>query len=143
MEHYLDIDQLAPIFDNESVQFINLQYDDCSQELEWIEQTFPGKMINFSDIDQYNDLDSVAALMTCLDLVIAPATTVAELAGALGVPTWLFSNSSEIDWRKVNESCTDVWHRSMTIVDISEKGNKEALVKELNTKLKEFVNINV
>ena len=138
MEHYLDIEQLAPIFHNDSIQFINLQYDDCAEELEWIEEHFPGKMINFTNIDQYNDLDDVAALMMCLDLVIAPATTVAELAGALGVNTWLFSNSSEITWRKINNDSTDVWHSSMTIVDVPNKGDKEALVSELNTRLHSF-----
>ena len=138
MEHYLNIEQLAPIFHNDSIQFINLQYDDCSEELEWIEEHFPGKMINFTDIDQYNDLDDVAALMMCLDLVIAPATTVAELAGSLGVNTWLFSNSSEITWRKINNDSTDVWHSSMTIVDVPNKGDKEALVSELDTRLYSF-----
>ncbi|MCH1782993.1 hypothetical protein [Psychrobacter glaciei] len=139
MEHYVHIEQLAPIFRNDLIQFVNLQYDDCDEELKWVEDNFPGKMINFSDIDQYNDLDSVAALMCSLDLVIAPATTVAELAGALGVNTWLFSNSSEIDWRKVDSNATDVWHNSMTIVDIPNKGDKTLLVNELAIRLHDFV----
>ncbi|WP_352309719.1 hypothetical protein [Psychrobacter sp. W2-37-MNA-CIBAN-0211] len=138
MEHYLDIEQLQPLFTNDNIQFVNLQYDDCTEELVWLERKFPGKMINFSDIDQYDDLDDVAALMMCLDLVIAPATTVAELAGALGVNTWLFSNSSQILWRKVDDKATDVWHNSMTIVDVPDKGDKNVLVSELTMRLNNF-----
>ena len=137
-EHYLTIEQLEPLFEIENIQFINLQYDECLDEVAWVNKRYPGKLINFEDIDQYNDFDSVAALMTCMDLIIAPATTVAELAGALGCRTWLFSNSSEIDWRKINDQGIDVWHNSVTIVDVDKKGDKKRLVMELQKKLMDF-----
>ncbi|MEP4558968.1 hypothetical protein [Cobetia amphilecti] len=138
-EHYLSIEQLAPLFDIPGVQFVNLQYDDCQDELEWVESNYPGKIIDFDDIDQYNDFDSVSALMSCMDLVISPATTVAELSGALGCTTWLFSNSSEIDWRKKDTTGIDVWHNSVVIVDVDTKGDKEKLVAHLREKLLDFV----
>ncbi|NNP69400.1 hypothetical protein [Acinetobacter sp. Ac_5812] len=138
MEHYLNIEEISKIFDNDNIVFVNLQYDNCQNELNWANQRYPGKVINFDDIDQYNDLESVSALMKNLDLVIAPATSVAELAGALGVQTWLFSNSSEIDWRKVDDNGTDIWHNSITIVDVPEKGNKKLLVEEINNRLLKF-----
>lgn len=141
-EHYLSIQELEPIFSIPGIQFVNLQYDDCSEELDWINSKYPGKLLNIEELDQYNDFDGVAALMSCLDLVIAPATTVVELAGAIGVPTWLFSNSSEINWRKKDKENTDVWHNSITIVDIDEKGNKSKLVDKLYNKLQDFVENN-
>ncbi len=138
-EHYLSVEELEPLFSIENVQFVNLQYDECDDELEWINSRYPGKILDFEDLDQYNDFDNVAALMSCMDLIIAPATTVVELAGALGVNTWLFSNSSEIDWRKTNSIGTDVWHSSITIVDVPEKGNKKALAEEIYRRLVGFV----
>lgn len=138
MEHYLTVEELEPLFKIDNIQFINLQYDESTTEVDWVNERYPGKLLDFEDIDQYNDLDSVAALMCSLDLVIAPATTVAELAGALGVNTWLFSNSSEIDWRKIDSNATDVWHNSMTIVDVPNKGDKNLLVKELVSRLYDF-----
>ena len=36
----------------------------------------------------FDDLDGVAALISAFDLVIAPDTTVAALAGSLGQPVW-------------------------------------------------------
>ncbi|MBW3197559.1 hypothetical protein [Marinobacter nauticus] len=138
-EHYLNIEEISKLFGVENVQFVNLQYDDCDEELAWAEKHFPGRLLNFGDLDQYNDFDGVSALMSCLDLVISPATTVVELSGALGINTWLFSNSSEIDWRKKDSKGTDVWHSSVTIVDVEQKGNKSLLVDEISARLASFV----
>ncbi|MFC0809127.1 hypothetical protein ACFHWW_27415 [Ensifer sp. P24N7] len=137
--HYLNIEELAPIFEIEGVQFVNLQYDECSEELAWVEERFPSKLINFSDLDQFDDIDGVAALMSELDLVIAPATTVAELAGACGVNTWLLSNTVELDGRKVREdSLVDIWHNSMIHIEGSIRGDKKSLVSSLRRALTEF-----
>lgn len=138
-EHYLTIQELEPLFNIDNVQFVNFQYDDSTEEVDWVNTKYPGKILDFEDIDQYNDFDSVAALMSCMDLIISPATTVAELAGALGINTWLFSNSSELDWRKTDQYGTDVWHNSIKIVDVLEKGNKKALVEEIYERLVLFV----
>ena len=137
-EHYLTVEELAPVFRIEGLQFVNFQYDECQDELDWVENHYPGKMINISEIDHYNDFDSVASLMKCMDLMVAPATTVVELAGALGCPTWLLSNSSELHWRKIDEFGTDVWHNSITHVEGPVLGDKRALVDRLCINLLEF-----
>jgi capsular polysaccharide export protein len=134
-EHYLSVEDLVPIFALEGVQFVNLQYDDCSEELKWIEDQFPGRLLNFEDLDQYNDLDGVAALMACMDVVVSPATTVVELSGALGCRTFLLSNSSELHWRKKPGTSTDAWHNSVTHVEGKRLGNKVDLISELIERL--------
>ncbi|EKO3781197.1 hypothetical protein P0F39_002754 [Vibrio metschnikovii] len=142
-EHYLNVSQLSPLFKLDNVTFVNFQYDDCKDELEWVNSNFPGKLIHFDDIDHYNDFDSVAALMKCMDLVISPATTVAELAGALGCKTWLFSNSSELDWRKIDNNNNDVWYENTEIVESDNLGNKELLVDKITEKLTIFIKENL
>jgi capsular polysaccharide export protein len=138
-EHYLTVEELEPLLQVEGVQFVNFQYDECSEELAWIEERYPGKVINLPDIDQYNDLDSVAALMKCMDLMIAPCTTVVELSGALGCPTWLFANSSELLWRKRPGSNQDVWHHSVEIVHAERLQDKALLAQVLSTKLRAWI----
>lgn len=137
-EHYLTIEELEPLFLIPDIQFINFQYDECQEELDWVEQRYPGKLIDIPQIDHYNDFDSVAALMKCMDLMIAPATTVVELAGALGCPTWMISNSSELHWRKIDHIGTDVWHNSVIHVEGASLGNKKSLVEEIVKKLRKF-----
>jgi len=137
-EHYLDIEQLMPIFEMDGIQFVNLQYDDCSDELAKVEALHPGKLIDLEGVDQYNDFDSVAACMCCMDLIIAPATTVIELAGALGCPTWMLSNSSELHWRKRPGDGLDVWHNSIVHIEGNVLGNKESLVSNLKSALESW-----
>jgi len=130
---------LAPIFDIKGVTFINLQYDECHEELDWVERKWPGKIWNPEELDQYNDLDEVAGLISSLPLVISPATTVVELSGALGVTTWLLSNSSELHWRNDREREKDVWHQSINHLEADSPGDKISLVNNLKKKLEHFV----
>lgn len=125
-EHYLAAEEIARLGAVAGVQFVNLQSDECDDELALLNRAFTNPIIHLSDLDQYNDLDGAAAVMSSLDLVIAPATTVVELAGALGRPTLLLSNSSELHWRK-REDGSDLWHRSVRHVEGSTLGNKLSL----------------
>lgn len=136
--HYLSIEELDSIFQIEGIQFVNFQYDECSDELAWVEERYPGKLLNIASVDHYNDFDSVAALMKCMDLIIAPATTVVELSGALGCPTWLLSNSAELHWRRINENGDDAWHENTKHIEGSVLGDKSTLVEKLHSELKRF-----
>ena len=85
---------LAPLFQLEHVLIYNLQYDLTASEFEEIAMMFGQRaLITFpnTELDLYNDLDEVAAFMSALDVVISPLISTADLAGALGVPTWVFS----------------------------------------------------
>jgi tetratricopeptide (TPR) repeat protein len=65
----------------------------------------------FPEAFQY-DLDSMAALLTALDLVITPPGYVAHLAGALGVRTWLLVPEGA-DWRHSIDTISQprsIWH---------------------------------
>jgi ADP-heptose:LPS heptosyltransferase len=72
---------------NENYSLISLQYGEFSDEVERIKQSFGVTINEIPDLDQIQDLDGVAALISSLDLVIAPSSTVLHLACALGVPT--------------------------------------------------------
>lgn len=52
------------------------------------ETRFGTTLYRWRDLDLRDDLEGVAALAAALDLVITPAVSVGELAGALGVPVW-------------------------------------------------------
>jgi capsular polysaccharide export protein len=127
-EHYLKVDEIAQFATVPGVQFVNLQSDECDDELALLNKIFPKQIINLSDIDQYNDLDGAAAVMSSLDLVIAPATTPFELAAGLGVETWLLSNSSELHWRKCPGTDVDVWHNCLKHIEGERLGDKKSLV---------------
>ena len=64
--------------------------------------------------DHLADFDDTAALVSALDLVIAVDTSVAHLAGALGVPTWLMLPYA-CDWRWLEDRDDSPWYASVRL----------------------------
>lgn len=87
---FTPFDLWQSVLGTEGVQFVNLQYGDCSAELAMVKAagldvwTPPG-------IDLKADLDDVAALCCALDLVVGPMTATMNIAAACGVPAWVIS----------------------------------------------------
>jgi hypothetical protein len=61
-----------------------------------------------------NDFLDTAAAIVNLDLVIAPDTAVAHLAGALGVPVWV-ALPFAADWRWMSERDDSPWYPTMKL----------------------------
>ena len=89
---YTRLDEWRDIFSVPGVTWVNLQYDDCNRELRDAEKRFGVQINRWDWLDLMNDFDEVAALMTALDLVVAPFNAVAMLSGALGVRTVAMGN---------------------------------------------------
>ncbi|MEC3929563.1 flagellar protein FlbA, partial [Citrobacter braakii] len=75
-----------------------LQYDDCAAEIAEASNRFGVRIHRWRDLDLMNDFENAAALVANLDLVISPAMSAGELAGALGVPVWRFGGR---DWTQL------------------------------------------
>ncbi|WP_084650120.1 tetratricopeptide repeat protein [Stappia stellulata] len=87
---YLTLEDLLPLLKNDAVDFVLLDYTDRSAEIAEIQARSPITLHRWGDLDLYDDLETVAALTACMDLVISANTSVADMAGALGVPAWRF-----------------------------------------------------
>ncbi|CAN5232560.1 hypothetical protein BH11PSE11_BH11PSE11_16500 [soil metagenome] len=87
-KNYSELTQWGEIFDLSAVQFVNLQYDECTDELRAVEQKFGVEVARFPELDLKNELDDTTALISALDIVISAGTAVSELAGAAGVETY-------------------------------------------------------
>ncbi|MGD9639137.1 MAG: tetratricopeptide repeat protein [Alphaproteobacteria bacterium] len=85
---YGTIEDYAELFKNDNVDFVNLQYDDCQEELDLIKDKYGVTIYNPEGINQKNEIDRVASLMSNLDLVISAQTAVDSIANGLGIPTW-------------------------------------------------------
>lgn len=131
--HYSELDLWGDILLLENVNFINLQYSNYEDDIDKVYQKF-GVKIHSPNIDLRDDFDSVAALMDCLDIVISPATAVAELAGMVGVKTLLFTNSVEVDWRVLPDDI-DLWHSSIKHIRADRGLTKEAAQKSIVQKI--------
>ncbi len=89
LHNYFQIEDCAPLFRLPGIVWINQQYDECAEELAIAREQFGVDLHTWDDINLKDDLDDVAAMMKCLDLVISPATAVRALSTGVGVPTWV------------------------------------------------------
>ena len=94
---YTTLEPWLPLLRIPGATFINLQYDDCTQELAALPVDVRHKVIVPPGIDLHDDIDDVTALIAELDLVIAVGTVVYNLAGGVGTPTWLLRRYEQ-DW---------------------------------------------
>jgi tetratricopeptide (TPR) repeat protein len=70
-------------------RFVDLQYGDTSEERAALARDLGIVVERLGDIDNTNDLDGLAALMTACDVIVTVSNTTAHLAGALGRPTFV------------------------------------------------------
>jgi len=104
----LPLEHWKPILDAVDAHWVSLQYKDAAAEIEGT------PVVQYPWATLTKDYDDTAALVNACHLVITMQTSVAHLAGALGVPCWtLIPTTSQ--WR-YGEDYTDVpWYRSMKL----------------------------
>ena len=93
---YAAIEEWAPLFRLEGVHLINLQYDECTEEIARVKEQFGVTIHRWPKENLKNDLESVVGLIWNLDAVVTAPTAVSSLAGAAGAPTWEVDNGT--DW---------------------------------------------
>ncbi len=134
---YTEISDWAPMFGLEGFHWINLQYGDCRDELDYARQHFNAKIIDFGEhgLNLKDDLDDCAALYQALDLVIAPNTAITSVAGAVGAKVWVLSGG----WIQLGQGGQLPWYPSLQIVGnrgkdavCSTKGGHRALAVALD-----------
>lgn len=88
---YSALELWRPLLEKNEFKFINLQYGNCKDELDYMRNTFGLNVHNFEDLDLKNNLDDNAALCAALDLVISAPTAAAALAAGTGTETWFLT----------------------------------------------------
>lgn len=91
--NYLNHHDVAMLLNiaHQEIEWVNLQYGECDDEIEKIRHECGVNLLRWNDVNLKDDFDATAALISCLDLVISPSSSVLQLAGALGVRTWSFN----------------------------------------------------
>jgi tetratricopeptide (TPR) repeat protein len=101
------LEALSPLFDMAGISWYSLQADDRALEL----ATVPAAA-NIHDLrPRLADFAETAGLLGALDLVITIDTSVAHLAGALGIPVWVLL-PAVADWRWLLERSDSPWYPS-------------------------------
>lgn len=112
LKRSISLEQWGEIFKLPNIQFINLQYGECTSELQIVSDLFGINVNEWDDSDPLQDMDDFAAKIKALDLVISIDNSTVHLAGALGVETWLLQPYSP-DWRWLIDKAGSYWYSSI------------------------------
>lgn len=105
----------APFLKGFQGSVISLQFGaGVSEEIAAFRDTFP--VTEIPGLDTRDNLESVAALMSELDLVVTIPGTTMHLAGALGVRTLAVSHPSEFLQRTRLDGRTSIWSPAVEVV---------------------------
>lgn len=106
----ITLGMLAPLKHAPGASFYSLQKDDAAAQA-----ASPPDGMRLVDLGKHlGDFTDTAAVIRQLDLVITVDTSVAHLAGAMGVPTWVLV-SFAADWRYHLEREDNPWYPSMRL----------------------------
>lgn len=138
----VDLEDLVPIFKLENFTFINLQYGDTENELKKFYSKYKIKIHSLKSIDLFNDFESIAALLSSLDLFISVSNSTAHLAGALGIETWLIKPKNYATFHYWNQPGDKTpWYQSIKIFSNKEKSKN--CITEIKQELqKKFIRKN-
>ena len=100
LKHYPPISEWLPVFAIPDVTFINLQYSDFEDDLAKVKDELGITVHHFEDLNQYDDVDDVAALCNALDIAVTTKVTPMILTSAVGTPTKI-ANWQQSTWNNI------------------------------------------
>jgi hypothetical protein len=96
----------------------------------------PSPIIELGEFDtEHGSFMDTAAMMMNLDLIITSDTSIAHLAGALGVPVWL-ALSYVPDWRWLLDRSHSPWYPTMRLFRQKTLGDWPGVFQEIQTALR-------
>jgi ADP-heptose:LPS heptosyltransferase len=117
-------------------KYVNLQYGDTAEEILEVNHRVNFELNTVDEIDLFNDIDGLAALISACDIVISIDNLTVHLAGALGVDTRvLLPEVPEERWG-VTGSDT-YWYDQLTL---HRKDNKNGWEQQLECLTQDLLN---
>jgi len=136
------LDQMLPPLASDKLHFVNLQYGDTTAEREAL-QTHQGITVqNVDELDNFNDLDGLAALIEACDVVVTTSNTTAHLAGALGKDTLLLLPFARGKlWYWVEHGGHNPWYPSIQLFAQEQPGQWEQPLTRVAARLSQITNV--
>jgi hypothetical protein len=125
----MPLHKLVPLWNIPGITFYSLQKNDGLDELYKLPAHI--KLVTFDDFDQsHGRFMDTAALMKNMDLVISLDTAPAHLAGALGIPVWMYLPKAP-EWRWMTERIDSPWYPTMRLFRQTNPGNWDEVVSHM------------
>jgi hypothetical protein len=119
------------------VRLISLQKGDGTEQLAEVEGRFRVCTLDCArePAADHRDFLDTAAVMSQVDLVVAPETAVAHMAGALGVRVWV-ALAAVADWRWMIDRDDSPWYPSMRLFRQTTPGDWDGVFRRMAAALR-------
>ena len=122
------------------VQFVDLQYGDTAAEREAAQAATGIEVRQVDTVNNREDIDGLAALISACDVVVTISNTTAHLAGALSKPTLLMLPTGVARHWYWHEGRSDSpWYPSMRIFRQRTMGDWQPVFGEVREALQKHI----
>lgn len=137
---FMPISYFARLADIPGITVYSLQKNEPTSDLKPAQQAHGTRIQQFEgDFDGTNGrFMDTAAVMKNLDLIITVDTSIAHLAGGLGVPTWLVL-PFPAEWRWLEERTDSPWYPTMRLFRQKKYGEWQDVYDQLAAALQEHI----
>ena len=124
-ERSIDLSRLHPLIQRDDCYFVSLQYGSVDEEISNFNDTSRNAVHRL--LDDFNNFDDFAALISELDLIISVQNTTIHMCGALGKRCWgLIPWRPE--WRYGSRDTSMVWYKSINLYRQSTPGDWDGVI---------------
>ena len=135
----LELMELAPVFKDLDVVFLNLQYGDVDKEIREFKKATGIEILQCASVDNRLDLEGLAALIEMCDLVVSTSNVTIHLAGALAKETWVLLPFVAGFWWFIDRS-DSLWYPTLKLYRQKKFGDWFTMYSEIASKLKKKFN---
>ena len=111
--YYAELLEWASVLKTKNVNFINIQYGDCDDEIKELMDVHGLTLHNFKELNLKDDFEGTAALMKNFDLVIGPVTSPVAQAAAAGCLCWWVEYNQKPWWTFGLEDKTPIFSKNI------------------------------
>ena len=112
-----------------NVCFVNLQYGDNKNEINNIRKKYNIDIIDFEEVDIYNDIDDFASLIDACDVIVSIENMLFALSGAIGIDSKILLTRNCLCFHGIND-LNSYWLPAQAYFRQNSSGEwKEALSK--------------
>lgn len=135
----LSLSSLVPLLSLPGVQFVDLQYSDTSVECTKLLAQHQLQLQKLEDIDNFHDIDALAALISACDIIVTVSNTTAHLAAALGKPVIVMLPASpSLLWYWHLERSDSPWYPSAVLLRQTQPGDWREVISTARDAVAEF-----
>jgi tetratricopeptide (TPR) repeat protein len=136
----IPLDQWAGTFAVAGTQFVNLQYGDASADIAAAESLFDVEIHDWEQGDPLVDIDSFAAKIAALDLVISVGNATVHIAGAVGTTAWTLLPMVP-SWRWMIACEESPWYGRVRLFRQQTGGEWQPVLARIESMLRERVGL--